>query len=390
MPQRLIRVLLLVLCALAGAPALAQDAPAPRVSLVTFAPGQIYWQRFGHNALLVRDGVNLPQLYNYGIFDFTQKNFFLNFARGRMLYQVEAMPFAQTLQFYAQEGRWAYEQELNLDPAQAARLAAFLEWNVRPENAEYPYDYFLSNCSTRVRDAIDQALGGDLRRQLESRRADHGFRFEATRLISPDLPLALGMDLIMGPGGDGPISVWQQSFVPMVLRDALREVRVNGGPLVSQERWLVQAAAPAEPESPPDMTGSFSIAGVALAAALLLLPDSIAAIVAAACAVLLGLAGVVMLMAWGLTEHWAMYANRNLGLFNPLALLLVGALCRTRKPVSTAMRALALVTAAAAVLTAGLALLPAAAQQQAQWVALCLPLQMALCWRLLRLRPISP
>ncbi len=45
-----------------------------------------------------------------------------------------------------------------------ATLAAALADNARPENAYYRYQYFDDNCSTRVRDALDAALGGGLRR----------------------------------------------------------------------------------------------------------------------------------------------------------------------------------------------------------------------------------
>jgi hypothetical protein len=85
--MRICLLALLALLALWGGWVQAQ--PAPQVSLLTFSPGDIYWQRFGHNALIVRDGLGAPRLYNYGTFDFQQKNFFLNFARGRMQYRLD-------------------------------------------------------------------------------------------------------------------------------------------------------------------------------------------------------------------------------------------------------------------------------------------------------------
>jgi hypothetical protein len=42
-------------------------------------------------------------------------------------------------------------------------LANSLRENARPENREYLYDYFRDNCSTRVRDAVDRAVGGRVR-----------------------------------------------------------------------------------------------------------------------------------------------------------------------------------------------------------------------------------
>jgi len=53
-------------------------------------------------------------------------------------------------------------------------------------NAVYPYDYLVNNCSTKVRDALNRALGGALERQLARRSAPHTYRFDAVRLISLD------------------------------------------------------------------------------------------------------------------------------------------------------------------------------------------------------------
>jgi len=55
--------------------------------LVTFGPGQIYWERFGHNAIWLREpAAGIDHTFNFGYFDFEQENFFLNFLQGRMLY----------------------------------------------------------------------------------------------------------------------------------------------------------------------------------------------------------------------------------------------------------------------------------------------------------------
>ena len=52
----------------------------PEVWLVTYGPGEIYWQRFGHNAIWVRDArLGLDHTFNFGFFDFEQERFFLRF-----------------------------------------------------------------------------------------------------------------------------------------------------------------------------------------------------------------------------------------------------------------------------------------------------------------------
>jgi hypothetical protein len=56
-------------------PSQAQSS-APEVWLVTYGPGEIYWQRFGHNGIWIRDeGLGLDHVFNFGFFDFEQEGF---------------------------------------------------------------------------------------------------------------------------------------------------------------------------------------------------------------------------------------------------------------------------------------------------------------------------
>lgn len=165
-------------------PALTTGAQsAPRVALVTFGPGRVYWERFGHNAIIVDDPSARTRIaYNYGVFDFEEKHFLLNFALGHMHYSLDAEPLDEELAPYVQEGRSVTVQILNLSRTQARQLATFLAWNAQPQNAGYRYDYLVNNCSTRVRDALNRVLGGALERQLARRPAPHTYRRKVNRL----------------------------------------------------------------------------------------------------------------------------------------------------------------------------------------------------------------
>src|SRR5215467_9117070 len=49
--------------------------PSLEISLLTVGPGPIFWERFGHNAIVVRDRASGRAIaFNYGIFDFEQEN----------------------------------------------------------------------------------------------------------------------------------------------------------------------------------------------------------------------------------------------------------------------------------------------------------------------------
>ena len=74
---------------------------------------------FGHNAIRVYDPVNEIDLaYNYGTFDFDQPNFYLNFARGDLLYKLSVYDYSQLKRFYIYYNRFIHEQVLDLDPGQ--------------------------------------------------------------------------------------------------------------------------------------------------------------------------------------------------------------------------------------------------------------------------------
>lgn len=380
----------------------APGAPVPVISLVTFGPGPVYWERFGHNALLVDDGVGgEPRLYNYGMFDFHQENFFLNFARGIMRYRLAAQSWHRALHYYGEESRWVRRQQLALDPEQARSLAAYLEWNLRPENAEYRYDYFDANCSTRVRDAIDAAIGGALRRSAQAQASVLSYRFEATRLAAPVPLMAIAMDLGMGPRGDRPLDLWQRSFVPMILMAAVREVHLpqsdgSTRPLVAQEQLVLSSESWPEPEQPRSWLGLALLLGLTAAGLMAILTRQrhrraariAQGLYAAVFCVLGALAGLILLLGWLGTDHQMMVANRNLLLFNPLLLLLLPAcfaLLRSTGVPTQRATLLAAFTTFCAAMTPLLLLLPHA-QQNLPWIALLLPMHAALAWTLLAVR----
>ena len=215
------------------------------VALITFGPGEEVWERFGHNAILIRDrGAGAERLYNYGMFDFAQENFFLNFARGRMLYRISVSDPAEDYPLYRAEGRWIVEQGLNLAPAQRAKLRDFLDWNARPENAQYSYEYFRANCSTRVRDALNDAVGGAIRDQLIAPSRGFTYRMDTLRLMRPESALMLGMDAGLGPFADRRLSYWDGSFVPMEFMRHMRDDRVRDADGNSCRWWRANRRSP--------------------------------------------------------------------------------------------------------------------------------------------------
>ena len=58
---------------------------APRIGVATMQPGEVFFERFGHNAIVVDDpAFEEPISYNFGYFDMSEPGFTRNFIRGHM------------------------------------------------------------------------------------------------------------------------------------------------------------------------------------------------------------------------------------------------------------------------------------------------------------------
>ncbi|MHB8447626.1 MAG: lipoprotein N-acyltransferase Lnb domain-containing protein [Rudaea sp.] len=386
----------------------AQPLPAPEpgadldVALITFGPGTELWERFGHNAILIADRASgVQRLYNYGMFDFAQKDFYLNFARGRMLYRIAVDDPAEEFPQYRAAGRWIVEQDLNLTPAQRAKLSDYLAWNARPENAQYHYDYFTANCATRVRDALDMTLGGAIHAQLIAPSRGFTYRMDALRLMRPDPVLMVLMDAGLGPFADTRLSYWAESFVPMEFMRYVREVKVRGAdgalvPLVARETVIYPGRLPEPPAFPPDWVWQALAIGVLSGFGLLALARrrmrawarATFATSATLIALVCGVSGLVLIGLWTLTDHVAAWHNENILLLNPLCLLLLPAWfasARAQWQPSRFVKATSFLIAFLAALEFFLKIYPSFPQDNRFWIALLLPIHAVLAavvnWR---------
>jgi hypothetical protein len=376
------------------------------VFLITIGPGRQVWERFGHNAIWVRDTLrSIDRAYNYGMFSFDDPGFLGRFVRGEMNYWMQGFDTEHLLRAYRAADRSIWVQELDLTPEQMEELYRFELWNELPENRFYRYDYYRDNCSTRVRDALDQMLGGQLRESAASLETATTYRSHFRRLMAPDPLIYAGGSFAIGPATDRPISVWEEMFLPVRMMEFLRGVSVSdeeGGerPLVKREFRVFESTLGPEPDAPPDWRLQFLAAGVLLAAVFVLLgrlgstrrgARFLATLVSAAWALVLGAGGVFMLGIWFLTAHWAGYSNENLFFFNPaglaLAALIPTALMARKSWAQRWARRLSMFIAAVAILGLAVQPLPWLPQRNAEIIAAVLPPTLAMVWLVLRLTP---
>ncbi len=399
----LLLALLVLFCA--GSPLVAQQAaPLPlspaappaselTVYLMTMGPGKAVWERFGHNAIWIHDPVQgTDKAYNYGLFDLRQENFLVRFLQGRMWYWMQGFPVQPHVELYRRANRSVWIQELEMPPKARRELQAFLEWNERPENRFYHYDYYRDNCSTRVRDALDRALGGRIRQEAFELATGRTYRFHTRRLTANDPLIYTGLLLALGQPVDRPISAWEEMFLPLALREHLRRISVPGSdgrptPLVRAERTLFESSGTPPLDRPPFWLPIYlgiglviggGIVALATAARHSRLARRCTFVVSAGWALLVGALGLVLVGLWTLTDHTAAYNNENVLQASLIALALLPMLPGASRQGSGGRRALRLAWLVAALSMVGLLLklLPSFYQVNGEIIALALPIHL--------------
>jgi hypothetical protein len=308
------------------------------IDLMTFGVGEQIWEKFGHNAIRIRDArTGTDSIYHWGLFDFRQPNFIGRFLKGQMLYSMGGFTLQSTMTDYYYFDRSVWTQQLDLTNAQKVELRRLIAENMQPGHREYFYNYYTDNCSTRVRDILDRVLGGVLRAGAIDSLTGHTYRWHTLRLTQDGFPITTGMHIGLGRPADRPMTAWQEFFLPQRLHDYVRQVRLPnsaGGStaLVRSEDTLYTSRKFTEPMAAPRWAGRYALIGCVIAALLLALGIAgtrrqggltiLAGAVHGLVAFAIGVVGLLLTLLWTVTHHTFAHANENLLIFNPLWLIL--------------------------------------------------------------------
>ena len=239
---------------------------AQRIEVLTMSPGPRVFERFGHTAIRVDD-----EVYNFGTFDAGDPALVRKFLRDELPYWLSVSDWDEHLRAY--EDRVITVQELALSDEEADDLADRLALNALPPFRAYRYDFFLDNCATRVRDAIDLTIslpgnrsgsrsgnrsdnlssglsgglavspagglaagpaggfptGGALASVFRARPARGTFRDDVEAVLAPSPLLARAVSLVLNAFVDERRSRYDEAFLPRALADLLAEARRPDG-----------------------------------------------------------------------------------------------------------------------------------------------------------------
>jgi hypothetical protein len=379
------------------------------IKLVTFGPGDDIFNYFGHNGMIVSDSAQqIAALYNFGMFHFGLA-MLPNYMKGKLTFWVAETPVRATFAHYRSANRSIRVQELNLLPARRKQIADALALAVTPEKRDYLYDHFNNNCSTRLRDLVDEATDGQFHQFLDH-SARMNDRQHIRRYAQKDPITDFALVFWMNDRMEEPIKQWDELFLPeeleqQVARMHYRDDEGHTVPLVATSYTVFESDRPPAPEWPNRGYPWPLALGIALGLAawgaaywtartgnvwgrrLLGLQQTFFGLI-------LGLPGLLGWLMWAFTEHLVTYRNENLMLSNPFTMLLfpLGIAVMFGSPRGLRWsRNICYLLAGMSLLLVALKLLPSFNQDTLMPMALYLPANIgyALAYRALARRPAA-
>lgn len=332
---------------------LAQSQPF-EISLLTFSPSDNLFEWFGHTVLAVENRrTGKSTAYSFGGFSFHADDF-LKFTMGKFIFWSYAEDTGRLLRYYRKKGRHIVIQKLDLSPRQTVRIRMRLLQSLQPQNRLYVYDHFNENCATRLRDIVDEALGGAIKKQST---ADTGWtiRDYIQRMTAHQPALNFLLQFILSDGVDRPVTHWESMFLPdqlmrvfqnstnpepgnSLIRERLELIPQNRSPFFNEKieipqtslrEWIVGLGAgliiaflavlylKAVPPLSPVKNGPSGINS----------SDKLSAKIYPAVTAIMGgffgLLGTILFFMAVIADHKDVYWNENFFLLNPLTITLL-------------------------------------------------------------------
>jgi len=292
------------------------------LSLLTVGSGDPLYAWFGHSALIIGQPSGGEVMYDYGVFDTDQKNFYLNFAQGRMYYSVWESAAPWRIEEALQQKRDVKLIELDLSPEAKLATIRFLQNNAKAENSTYLYHFYNDNCATRIRDILNAATGGDFRRWAEAQPTSTSFRQFVQRYMSHSPVVFWALDFLQGRNIDRPLNRYEEMFLPGSLHQAVLDYSPS---LVAQQNILLDTSGSgvrftAHAKS-VNHDWAYALSGIVLALTLFMLGKRYRRTTSLLYALLLlalAILGSVLLFMMSFSDMDMTWFNENIVVVNPL------------------------------------------------------------------------
>jgi hypothetical protein len=198
------------------------------VSILTIGPGFVLNDAFGHSAIRIKDPLqNIDIIFDYGRYDYQAKGFYLNFAKGKLDYEIGWTYSEDFISNYKLQQRRVTAQIINLTLKEKQNLFEGLQTNIQPQNKSYSYDFFYNNCATKIKDILVDTSNKNISFLTPKNFEQLSFR----ELIRSHVPQnswgGLGIDAALGSVIDRLASVEEHLFLPKYLDEILKHSKFD-------------------------------------------------------------------------------------------------------------------------------------------------------------------
>ncbi len=318
-------------------PPLPTDFSQIEIFLATRDIGAPVYSKYGHTIVRIVDHQNGSDIgYNWGTFDFTTPDFLPQFLKGILIYRMSFGPWSDEVEYTIEDRQSMWLEKVNLTTKQKENVVRHIYTLALPENMSYRYYFFYDNCSTRVRDLFDGALGGKIKIDTIGLMTGKSYRDRVIQHNASAPIFAMGQDVILNREPDTEMSEWDDMFIPLYLRDYLLRTpavdddgkQIPGQMLLSDTQQLANFAK----QEIPAINGYaifWILAGLpSLAAAFFIRYTShtklgirLAGFSNIVLGAIWGLFGIFMALSWAFGSHTVLPHNANLWLMWPTDIL---------------------------------------------------------------------
>ena len=307
------------------------------ISVLTMGPGSSLSDSFGHSAIRVQDkSKNYDLVFNYGVYDFNDPNFYSNFIKGYLNYSLGVSYYKDFKSSYISNNRSIKEQVLLLPDVLNKKIADRLIFNSKTENKNYRYDYFSNNCSTIIKDIIDESLiDYDYENDyIVENKGKNTYRNLIYENINKNSWGSLGIDICLGSYIDQEIDVKKNTFLPEYLFEYLNSSYYkhpdlsNKIKLVKKNNFINYENKEFQNLNSNNLFYSPLFIFIIISSFLLFLSlrdlnNKVIHLILQSTHIITSAIGFLLLFLWFFTDHFTSAYNYNLLWANPLNIILI-------------------------------------------------------------------